>query len=71
MLFIYTDYGSIKNHQLSIDDSITPLLHNDALKYLVFENIIENGAFAQKEQMLHFPYFQHLTSIFLEFFNGV
>ena len=25
------------------------------LKYHVFENIMENGAFAPKEQMLHFP----------------
>ena len=23
-----------------------------------FENIMENGAFAPSEQMLHFPYFQ-------------
>ena len=46
---------SIQNNQFKIDDIISPLLHNDALKYLVFENIIENGAFAQKEQMLHFP----------------
>ena len=29
------------------------------LKYHVFENIMENGAFALLEQMLHFPlYFQ-------------
>ena len=27
----------------------------DILKYHVFENIMENGAFAPKEQMLHFP----------------
>ena len=26
-----------------------------SLKYHVFENIIENGAFALLEQMLHFP----------------
>ena len=36
-----------------------PLLHKKAfmtpLKYHVFENIMENGAFAPKEQMLHFP----------------
>ena len=25
------------------------------LKYQVFENIIENGAFAPKEHMVHFP----------------
>ena len=25
------------------------------LKYKVFENIMENGAFALLEQMLHFP----------------
>ena len=37
-----------------------PLFHNNAvwrmpLKYHVFENIMENGANAPKEQMLHFP----------------
>ena len=26
------------------------------LKYHVFENIMENGAFAKKVQMLHFPF---------------
>ena len=31
---------------------ITPLM---PLKYHVFENIMENGAFALLEQMLHFP----------------
>ena len=31
---------------------ITPF---DAFKYHVFENIMENGAFARLEQMLHFP----------------
>ena len=52
------------------------------LKYHVFENIMENGAFALLEQMLHFPQkrkcsifhiifksIQTLTSIFLEFFQ--
>ena len=28
------------------------------LKYNIFENIMENGAFALFEQMLHFPYFK-------------
>ena len=28
-----------------------------------FENIIENGAFAPKEQMLHFSYFFHIYHI--------
>ena len=35
-----------------------PLLHSNAFIRLwdhVFENINENGAFAPKEQMLHFP----------------
>ena len=27
------------------------------LKYHVFENFTENGAFAPKEQMHHFPYY--------------
>ena len=27
------------------------------LKYHVFENIMENEAFAHLEQMLHFPYY--------------
>ena len=27
----------------------------DAFEYHVFENIMENGAFALLEQMLHFP----------------
>ena len=31
---------------------LTPLTH---LKYHVFENIMENGAFAPKGQMLNFP----------------
>ena len=38
---------------------INPLPHNGAfltpLKYHVLENIMENGAFAPKGQMLHFP----------------
>ena len=32
---------------------VNPLLK--PLKYHVFENVMENGAFAPKEQMLHFP----------------
>ena len=27
------------------------------LKYHIFENFMENGAFAHLEQMLHFPYY--------------
>ena len=34
---------------LTLDSIIMPL------KYHVFENIMENGAFAHLEQMLHFP----------------
>ena len=38
------------------------------LKNDVFENIIENGAFAQKEQMLHFQlYFQNYSKLNLNF----
>ena len=38
------------------------------LKYHVFENIMENEAFAQLEQMLHFPkYFQKYSKIYLNF----
>ena len=35
------------------------------LKYHVFENFMENGAFAPKEQMLHFPYFQKYSKLYL------
>ena len=47
----------------------------DAFEILctVFENIMENGAFALLEQMLHFPkYFQNYSKLnlnFLEFFQ--
>ena len=37
------------------------------LKYCVFENIMENGAFAPKEQMLHFPYFQKYFKLHIIF----
>ena len=38
------------------------------LKYHVFENIMENGAFAHLEQMLHFPkYFQKYSKLNLNF----
>ena len=34
----------------------------------VFENIMESGAFAPKEQMLHFPYyFQKYSKLNLDF----
>ena len=37
-------------------------------KYHVFENIMENGAFALLEQMLHFPlYFQKYSKLNLIF----
>ena len=42
------------------------------MKYQVFENIMENGAFAHLEQMLHFPeYFQKFSKLnfFLNFYN--
>ena len=32
------------------------------LKYHIFENIKENGAFALLEQMLHFPYYFQMYS---------
>ena len=56
------------NMHLTLYSIITPL------KYHVYENIVENGAFALLEQMLHFPlYFhvsiQNLTYIFLKFFQ--
>ena len=36
------------------------------LKYHVFENIVENGAFAPLEQMLHFPwYLQKYSKLYL------
>ena len=38
------------------------------LKYKVFENIMENGAFALLEQMLHFPlYFQKYSKLNFNF----
>ena len=44
---------------------ITPF---GALKYIVFENFIENGAFALLEQMLYFPwYFQKYSKLSLKF----
>ena len=36
-------------HCLTLYSIMTPL------KYHIFENILENGAFVPKEQMLHFP----------------
>ena len=51
--------------KLSLYSIITPL------KY-VFENIVENGAFSPKEQMLHFQlYFQKYSKFYLNFFNVV
>ena len=36
----------------------------------VFENIMENGAFALLEQMLHFPlYFQKYSKLYLIFID--
>ena len=47
----------------------------DALKYHIFENIMENGAFALLEQMLHFhnifKSIQTKLQFFLIFFNVV
>ena len=53
---------------LTLYSIITPL------KYHVFENIMENGAFALLEQMLQFPsynYFQKNSKLkdFLDFFQ--
>ena len=43
----------------SILDNIDKIQEKIMLHLNTFENIIENGAFAPKEQMLHFPlYFQ-------------
>ena len=39
------------------------------MKYHVFENIMENGAFALLEQMLYFHIFFSKVFNFLEFFN--
>ena len=48
--------------------SIISLLRT--LKYHVFEIIMENGAFALVEQMLHFPYyFQKYSKLNLSFFE--
>ena len=43
LISIHTEYS------LTIYSIVMPL------KFHVFENIMENGAFAPKEQMLHFP----------------
>ena len=48
---LYLTYMKVDFNLFSI---VTPF---DALKYHVFENIIENGAFAPKEQMLRFQVF--------------
>ena len=54
---------------LTLHSIITPL------KYHVYENVMENGAFALSEQMLHFPsiifskVFKTLFKIFLDFFQ--
>ena len=36
-------------------DNIEKIKKNFKLSFEYFENIMENGAFAPKEQMLHFP----------------
>ena len=42
------------------------------LKYHVFENIMDNGAFALLEQMLHFPqYFQKYSKLDLKCFSRI
>ena len=50
-VFVFSIIGSELIHlsSLTLYTIITPL------KYRVFENIMENGAFALLEQMLHFP----------------
>ena len=57
-----------KHFPLTLSSIITPLT---PLKYHVFENIMENGAFAPKEQMLHFPlHFQKYSKqFFFEYFQ--
>ena len=60
----------VLNQEILINPELShacPILHNNAfwktLKYHVFNNIMENGAFAQKEQMLHFPlYFKSVQN---------
>ena len=51
---------------------VNPLLHTNffslPLKYHVFENIMENGAFALLEQMLHFLlYVQKYSKLYFIF----
>ena len=36
-------------------EMLNPLLHNNAIEISHVENIMENGAFAMLEQMLHLP----------------
>ena len=45
-------YKGLKGHVSKLRTLYSILM---PLKYYVFENIMENGAFALKEQMLHFP----------------
>ena len=47
------------SYGLKFEKDLTSFKPFTPLKYHVFENIMENGAFALLEQMLHFPsYFQ-------------
>ena len=57
----------------SYPGTLNPLLHNNAF-YNVFENIMENGAFAPKEQNLILPfpfYFQKYIQNFKFFLNFI
>ena len=60
--FASEDIGEIGFAFLTLYSIMTPL------KYHIFENILENGAFALLEQMLHFPlYFQKISKLKLYF----
>ena len=47
--------------------TLYPMMDGTFENYDIFENIMENGAFALLEQMLHFPYYFHKYSKLLSF----
>ena len=53
-LFLAVPWGC-RRFVIVVFSDHTHLLILTPLKYHAFENIIENGAFAPKQQMLHFP----------------
>ena len=56
VLALYTPWAIFRSwHHFLFLDNIEKIQENLSLVLNTFENIMENGAFAPKEQMLHFP----------------